>query len=200
MNAEIVSYEWAEYLKRTQGQDRDGAFMLGWTGDNGDPDNFLDTLLGCDAVGGTNRARWCNKEFDDLIRRPSASPTRRAHASSMKQAQVIFKQEAPWATIAHSIVFMPMRKKVVGYGWTRSASHLRRRRSHRVIGPCTAVRRARHARAGLPDDRKVAGMVRFLLGRLAVLIPTFIGITIIAFVLYPPASRRSDRCWRASAA
>ncbi|MGO7748526.1 ABC transporter substrate-binding protein, partial [Rhizobium ruizarguesonis] len=46
---------------------RDGAVILGWTGDNGDPDNFMDTLLGCDAVGGNNRAKWCNKEFDDLM-------------------------------------------------------------------------------------------------------------------------------------
>ena len=32
-----------------------------------------------------------------------------------EQAQVIFKEEAPWITIAHSIVFMPTRKEVVGY-------------------------------------------------------------------------------------
>ena len=40
-----------------QAMDRDGAVLLGWTGDNGDPDNFLAVLLGCDAVGGSNRAR-----------------------------------------------------------------------------------------------------------------------------------------------
>ena len=65
--------------------------MLGWTGDNGDPDNFLDTLLGCDAVGGNNRAQWCNEEFDALVtkaqeddrRRPSApSSTKRRRSSS----------------------------------------------------------------------------------------------------------------------
>ena len=67
VTAEIVSYEWAEYLERSKAKDRDGAVILGWTGDNGDPDNFLHTLLGCDAVGGNNRAQWCNKEFDDLV-------------------------------------------------------------------------------------------------------------------------------------
>ena len=67
VKAEIVSYEWAEYLDKSKAKDRDGAAILGWTGDNGDPDNFLDTLLGCDAVGGNNRAQWCNKEFDDLV-------------------------------------------------------------------------------------------------------------------------------------
>ena len=67
VNVEIVSYEWAEYLDRSKSVDRDGAVMLGWTGDNGDPDNFLDTLLGCNAIGGNNRAQWCNEEFDALV-------------------------------------------------------------------------------------------------------------------------------------
>lgn len=68
VKAEIVSYEWAEYLERSKAKDRDGAVILGWGGDNGDPDNFLDTLLSCDGVGGNNRAQWCNKEFNDLVK------------------------------------------------------------------------------------------------------------------------------------
>ena len=56
------------------------AVLLGWTGDNGDPDNFLCVLLGCDAVGDTNRARWCNKPFDDLISKAkTTSDQARAH-------------------------------------------------------------------------------------------------------------------------
>ena len=46
VKAEIKSFEWGEYRKRLQaGEHQMG--MLGWTGDNGDPDNFLHTLLGC---------------------------------------------------------------------------------------------------------------------------------------------------------
>ena len=41
VNAEIVSYEWGEYLEQSKAEAPDGAVMLGWTGDNGDPDNFL---------------------------------------------------------------------------------------------------------------------------------------------------------------
>ncbi len=44
VKANIVTYEWAEYLKRTQAGDHQSV-LLGWTGDNGDPDNFLHTLL-----------------------------------------------------------------------------------------------------------------------------------------------------------
>ena len=40
VTAEIKSFEWGEYRKRMQaGEHQMG--MLGWTGDNGDPDNFL---------------------------------------------------------------------------------------------------------------------------------------------------------------
>ncbi len=115
VTAEIVSYEWAEYLKRSSDKDRDGAVILGWTGDNGDPDNFLDTLLGCTAVGGNNRAQWCNKEFDDLVKKAKQTSDQAERAKLYEQAQVVFKKEAPWATIDHSTVFMPMSKKVTGY-------------------------------------------------------------------------------------
>jgi len=115
VTAEIVSYEWAEYLKLSKDVKRDGAVLLGWTGDNGDPDNFLAVLLGCDAVGGNNRAQWCNKEFDALIQKAKTLPNNDAREPLYKQAQEIFKREAPWATIAHSVVFLPMSKKVTGY-------------------------------------------------------------------------------------
>ena len=42
--------------------------QLGWTGDNGDPDNFF-FLLGCAGgkPGGNNIPKWCNAEFNDLL-------------------------------------------------------------------------------------------------------------------------------------
>lgn len=114
VDVEIVSYEWGEYLERSKATDRDGAVLLGWTGDNGDPDNFLAVLLGCDAVGGSNRAQWCNEEFNSLVME-AKSGSQEERAELYRQAQEVFKREAPWATIAHSVVFMPMRNNVEGY-------------------------------------------------------------------------------------
>jgi len=115
VKAEIVSYEWGEYLKRSKDVNRDGAVLLGWTGDNGDPDNFLAVLLGCDGVGGSNRSQWCYKPFEDLIQKAKvvADPAKRTKL--YEQAQIVFKGQAPWATIAHSVVFIPMSKNVVNY-------------------------------------------------------------------------------------
>ncbi|MBB3233428.1 ABC transporter substrate-binding protein [Phyllobacterium endophyticum] len=115
VKAEIVSYEWAEYLDKSKAKDRDGAAILGWTGDNGDPDNFLDTLLGCDAVGGNNRAQWCNKEFDELVTKAKETTDIAERTKLYEQAQVVFKKEAPWATLDHSISLVPMRKGVEGF-------------------------------------------------------------------------------------
>ncbi len=115
VKVEIVSYEWAEYLERSKSKDRDGAVILGWTGDNGDPDNFLDTLLGCDAVGGNNRAQWCNEEFDKLVTQAKESSDQDERTKLYEEAQVIFKKEAPWITIDHSLAVVPMRKEVTGF-------------------------------------------------------------------------------------
>jgi len=115
VDVEIVSYEWGEYLARSSEVDRDGAVLLGWTGDNGDPDNFLAVLLGCDGVGGSNRAQWCNDEFEALIQKAKVTSDQAERTALYEEAQEVFKREAPWATIAHSVVFMPMRSEVSNY-------------------------------------------------------------------------------------
>lgn len=123
VKAKIVSYEWAEYLDRSKKGEHQ-AVLLGWTGDNGDPDNFLNQLLGCSAAkSGGNRARWCYKPFDDLIVEAKRTSDIAKRTELYKQAQVIFKEEAPWVTIAHSVVYMPMRKNVTGYTMDPLGTH-----------------------------------------------------------------------------
>jgi dipeptide transport system substrate-binding protein len=115
VTAEIVSFEWAEYLERSKKGEHE-TLLMGWTGDNGDPDNFLAVLLGCDAVkDGSNRAFWCNQAFNDLVQKAKTLSDQAERAKLYEQAQVVFKQEAPWATIAHSVVYEVARKNVSGY-------------------------------------------------------------------------------------
>jgi dipeptide transport system substrate-binding protein len=123
VTVEIVSMEWGEYLAQSSAVDRDGAVLLGWTGDNGDPDNFLAVLLGCDAVGSANRAQWCDAEFDGLVKQAKVISDQAERTKLYEEAQVVFKREAPWATIAHSVVFMPMSTKVTGYVMDPKGTH-----------------------------------------------------------------------------
>lgn len=117
VKAEIVSFEWGEYLKKSTEVNRDGAVILGWTGDNGDPDNFMGVLLSCAATGegGANRAQWCNKEFSELLSKAKQTTDVAERTKLYEQAQVIFKEQAPWATLAHSTQFVPMSAKVSGF-------------------------------------------------------------------------------------
>ncbi len=122
VKAKIVTYEWAEYLKRARAGEHQ-TILLGWTGDNGDPDNFLNVLLGC---GSANRSasRWCFKPYDDLIQQARRIPDIAKRTELYKKAQVIFKEEAPWFTIAHSVQYKPVRKEVVDFKLHPSGEHL----------------------------------------------------------------------------
>ena len=117
VKAEIVSYEWGEYLDKSMEPGRKGAVILGWTGDNGDPDNFLSVLLSCASAkdGGANRAFWCNEEFSDLLAKAKASTDQAERTKLYEEAQVVFEKEAPWATLDHSLSVVPMRKEVTGF-------------------------------------------------------------------------------------
>ncbi|MBO0365804.1 MULTISPECIES: ABC transporter substrate-binding protein [Pseudomonas] len=111
IKAKIVSYEWGEYIKRSKGGEQ-GAMLIGWSGDNGDPDNWLGTLYGCDAVDGNNFSKWCYKPYDDLIKQAKATPDQAKRSELYQQAQHILKQQVPITPIAHSTVYQPMRSTV----------------------------------------------------------------------------------------
>ncbi|MCB5411545.1 ABC transporter substrate-binding protein [Pseudogemmobacter faecipullorum] len=117
VKAEIISYEWGEYLDKSMEPGRPGAVILGWTGDNGDPDNFLSVLLSCSAAqpGGANRAFWCNEEFSALLAKAKTSSDPAERTKLYEEAQVIFKDQAPWFTIAHSTQYVPMAANVTGF-------------------------------------------------------------------------------------
>ncbi len=115
IKASIVSYEWGEYRKRVQNAEH-GAALLGWTGDNGDPDNFFNPLAGCLAArpGGGSASKWCNQDFQALIDKAAAITNQAERSKLYEQAQVIMHEEAPFFLIAHSVVFLPLRKEVTG--------------------------------------------------------------------------------------
>jgi dipeptide transport system substrate-binding protein len=123
VKATLNTYEWTEYLKRSK-QGVQQAMMFGWSGDNGDPDNFFATLLGCEAVrSGGNTARWCNKDFEALIQKAKLSTSQADRSKLYEQAQVIAHEEAPWIPLAHSLTHTPIRKQVIGFKMSAFALH-----------------------------------------------------------------------------
>lgn len=117
----LVTYDWASYLDKA-GRREHTLLQLGWQGDNGDPDNFLYTLLGCEAIEqGTNYAAWCHKPFNDLVVQAQKLALKdkdkllRERSLLYEKAQEIFHEEAPWVPIAHSLDQRGVRKGISGY-------------------------------------------------------------------------------------
>ncbi|MEB3900939.1 ABC transporter substrate-binding protein [Pseudomonas putida] len=107
----IVSYEWGEYLKRMKNGEHDIA-LIGWTGDNGDPDNWLGTLYSCDAIGSNNYSFWCDPQYDTLVKKAKQVTDREQRTQLYQQAQQRLKQQVPITPVAHSTVNQPISAKV----------------------------------------------------------------------------------------
>jgi dipeptide transport system substrate-binding protein len=125
ITAELKSFEWGEYRKRMQAGEHQMGY-LGWTGDNGDPDNFLAILLGCNAEGkpnANNIPKWCNAKFQELITKAVEISDQGERTKLYVEAQKIVAAEVPWLNIAHSTVFEPVSKKVTGYKLSPFGAH-----------------------------------------------------------------------------
>ncbi|MGQ3054135.1 MAG: ABC transporter substrate-binding protein [Roseateles sp.] len=113
VKANIKTFEWGEYLKRANNGEHN-VYMSGWSGETGDADDFLTPNLSC-AANKTAGIKFCNAEFEKLIDEARAMPDQAKRLAMYEKAQEIFKRERPWITMAHSTVYIPVRKDVVGF-------------------------------------------------------------------------------------
>lgn len=102
VKVKIVSYEWSTFLRRLSLGEHQ-SFLLGWSADHPDPDNFFSAILSCpDSKGGSNRTFWCNKEYDDLLQKALETTNMTKRKKYYAQAMMIIYEEAPLLAIAHS--------------------------------------------------------------------------------------------------
>jgi len=122
IDVELVTFEWGTYLKKQRTQDPAmDLFQLGWTGDNGDPDNFLLILL--DGLADPNvRTQWKNEEYHDLITKAKTTSDKAERVKLYRQAQELIHEEVPLINVAHSLVVWPLQKNVVNFKLHPTAS------------------------------------------------------------------------------
>ena len=112
IRARILSYEWGEYLKRANSGEHD-VYMSGWSTDVPAADDFLAPNLSCS--GSRDGIKFCNAEFDSLLAAAREEVDEVKRLAMIERAQVIFKRERPWITMAHSSIYIPLRKDVRGF-------------------------------------------------------------------------------------
>ncbi|HKH11273.1 MAG TPA: ABC transporter substrate-binding protein, partial [Rubrobacter sp.] len=106
ITAKLVTREWGTYLEET-GTGAHDAAMLGWSGDNGDPDNFLNVLLSSGSAteeDAQNIAYYKNPELDDLLRQGATTVDDNERRRFYEQAQEIIYNDAPWVPIEYAKV------------------------------------------------------------------------------------------------
>jgi peptide/nickel transport system substrate-binding protein/dipeptide transport system substrate-binding protein len=87
--------------------------MSGWSTDVAAADEFLAPNLTCASSRGG--IKFCNAEFDALVEGARAEVDVPKRLAMFERAQQIFKRERPWITMAHSSVYIPLRKDVQGF-------------------------------------------------------------------------------------
>lgn len=115
VKVKLVTFDWPTYLEKSKKGEHQ-MIQFGWTGDNGDPDNFMNVLLGCSAVkAGSNYARWCHSEFDNLLQKAKEDSNQSVRTGFYQKAQTIFSKEKPWYPVAHAKLNKVISDKVIGY-------------------------------------------------------------------------------------
>ncbi|OBA08170.1 peptide ABC transporter substrate-binding protein [Paenibacillus polymyxa] len=111
----IQSPEWATYLDDLKAGEKDDLYMLGWNGDNGDPDNFLYTLLDKDTIPGNNRSFYANEELHKILVKAQTEVDQDKRTELYKQAQEIIKKDAPWIPLVHTTPLMAGKTNLKGF-------------------------------------------------------------------------------------
>jgi peptide/nickel transport system substrate-binding protein len=110
----IKKLDWAAYLKGLQQGEHQMA-LIGWTTDNGDPDNFYGPLLSGDLVGGTNYSRMQNPNFDALLRKARGISNPAARQRAYSGVQEILRGQCPLIPLVYTKIASAYRSDVQGF-------------------------------------------------------------------------------------
>jgi len=112
IKTQLQTAEWAVYLdKRKSGQLP--LYMLGWTGDNGDPDNFICYFF-CQP-GAAREGFYGNQPLADLLLRAQTLTNQAERAKLYRQAEQILHDDVGRLFIAHNQPPLAFAKRVKGY-------------------------------------------------------------------------------------
>src|SRR5436190_5588559 len=106
----LKTEDWGTYLD-DRNKLKFPAWMLGWTGDIGDPDNFLFTFFGPTAPDNS----WDNAQVKTLLKQAQNSSDLNERDAIYRQVDMIIDQEVPRIPIAHTTPPLVARNYIRGY-------------------------------------------------------------------------------------
>lgn len=115
INANVQQMEVGAYLSRVRSGKYTGLTLQGWTGDNGDPDNFLGELWGAKNIPINNWAHYRNPEVEKLLAEALKVSGEAQRTPIYYKAQKLVLDDAPWIFINSTLQVRAISKRVKGY-------------------------------------------------------------------------------------
>jgi dipeptide transport system substrate-binding protein len=111
VTANIVTYEWGEYLKRSRAAEP-SVGMLGGTWDYPDPSEIL---LGFTCNNPGNSSHWCNQTYTDAVQKANIVTSQDERAQLYITADKAVYDDVPLVRLADVKAYVPVRKNVEGF-------------------------------------------------------------------------------------
>ncbi|MGD0264388.1 MAG: ABC transporter substrate-binding protein [Candidatus Methylomirabilota bacterium] len=112
ITVQLQTTDWTVYLdKRKNGQLP--LYMLGWTGDNGDPDNFVCYFF-C-SPGASREGFYTNQPLTEILLQAQKLTDQGKRAELYRKAEQMIHDDVARLFIAHNQPPIPFQKKVKGY-------------------------------------------------------------------------------------
>ena len=108
--------DWPTYLGSRREGLLVGIYMLGWGGDNGDPDNFTGYFFGGGAEPIKREGWYQNAELADLLHQALINPDRAVREALYKQTEQIMHDDVMRIWLGHNNTPLIFSSKVSGYG------------------------------------------------------------------------------------
>jgi len=117
IDATLQGFEWGIFLQRVLDGEHD-LTVSGWTGDNGDPDNFLYPTLDQDNAhppNAYNLALWKDEGYHRLMLAGQRTTDQRQRARIYERALALIHAQAPVVPIAYTTGPIVFNKRVRGF-------------------------------------------------------------------------------------
>jgi peptide/nickel transport system substrate-binding protein len=107
--------DWSAYLDARRNGELLGMYQLGWTGDNGDPDNFLGYFFSDVDSPKPAEGYYQNVDLATVLQEARAATSQEERAPLYQQAETLINDEVGRLFIAHTGVPLAFRSCVSGY-------------------------------------------------------------------------------------
>ncbi len=117
IDVNLEPLEWGVFLQKIQNGEHPMC-LIGWTGDNGDPDNFFYPLLDQDSAhkpNAQNYAFWRNRDFHTLMVEGQTSIDENKRSRIYQRANALVHDQVPAIPIVHTTVPVALRSSIADF-------------------------------------------------------------------------------------